>query len=161
MKVSPSAVAIAARVKTAMRDRGLTQEALAKLSGVSKSAIGYLVNYRDAGDRHAALDTVDAIARALDVPVATLLAPLQAKPARMLHSVGEQGAPYAAARPLGHGMDDADLLAFVIEQADSLPRFRQLSAAERAKVIAKAYVASASDERKPTAARVLRLLRSA
>src|SRR5690348_8145650 len=99
MKGSPSAVAIAANVKKVMQDRGLSQEALAKLSGVSKSAIGYLINYRDGGDRHAALDTVDALSRALGIPPAQLIAEapsVSGAKARTLHVVAEQGSPYKA-----------------------------------------------------------------
>lgn len=149
---------LADNVKRHMEALGWSQRGLAKRAGVSQRGVGYVLAYSDGQDRHASLDTVEAIAAALKVPSTTLLAPASA---RLLHGVGEQGAPYAEPPRAGHGMDDAELLAFVIEQAEGLPKFSQLSGAQRAQIIAKAYAAVAADARKPTAARVLRLLRSA
>lgn len=76
--------------------------------------------------------------------------------ARTLHVVAEHGAAYgpqAAAHEL-----DQDLLALVLEQAE---RLTGTSAAQRAVIAAKVYQAVVGGERKPTAAHVLKLLRSA
>lgn len=103
-----------------------------------------------------------AYGQAIMRTVADTVADSAGKPARTLHIVAEQGAPYPGLPPAaGRGMDDADLLAFVIEQAETLPKYSKLSAAQRGALIAKAYQGLAADVRKPTAARVLRLLRSA
>jgi len=70
-----AAVALAENVKRLMKDRGLSQEKLAEQSGVSASAIGYLVNYRDLSDRHAGVDTIESLAKAFDVEPWQLLIP--------------------------------------------------------------------------------------
>jgi transcriptional regulator with XRE-family HTH domain len=72
---SKTALALAENVKRLMRDRGLSQGKLAEQSGVSASAIGYLLNYRDLSDRHAAVDTIEALAKAFDVEAWQLLIP--------------------------------------------------------------------------------------
>lgn len=48
---------------------------LARHSGVSKSAIGYLLNYRDNSDRHPTTETVAGIAAAFELPVWQLMIP--------------------------------------------------------------------------------------
>lgn len=48
---------------------------LAQRSGVSKSNLGYLVNYRDGSDRHPTTKTIEGIAAALGVPLWQLMMP--------------------------------------------------------------------------------------
>jgi hypothetical protein len=78
--------------------------------------------------------------------------------ARTLHVVAEQSSPptYKMQAP-AHELD-RDLLALVLEQAE---RLTSLTAAQRAAIVVKVYEAAATDDRKPSAAKVLRLLRSA
>ena len=53
----------------------LSQHALGKRAGISQTSVGYVVNYRDENDRHAGVDTIEAIAVALGVEPAQLLDP--------------------------------------------------------------------------------------
>lgn len=48
---------------------------LARHSGVSKSALSYLLNYRDSSDRHPTTETVEGIATAFGLPVWQLMMP--------------------------------------------------------------------------------------
>ena len=76
--------------------------------------------------------------------------------ARTLHVVGQQGSPHKAQAPV-HELDQ-DLLALVLAQAE---RLSGLSAAQRAAIVVKAYTVFAPEDRPPTPARILRVLRSA
>lgn len=69
--------ALAQNVRRLMEaeDPRLSQSALAKRAGVSQRAIGYLVNYQDAHDRHPGTDTAEAVARAFGLPLWQLLIP--------------------------------------------------------------------------------------
>jgi len=61
-------VAFGRRVRAAREDRGLSQEALAERAGVHRTYVSSL----ERGQRNVGLDNVYALARALDVPPATL-----------------------------------------------------------------------------------------
>jgi transcriptional regulator with XRE-family HTH domain len=60
---------LSVRVKRIREDRGLTQEKLAKRSGISH---GYLARL-EVGMHDPSLSTLAKLAKALDVPVTTLL----------------------------------------------------------------------------------------
>lgn len=68
-------LALADNVHRLMADAGLSQEGLAKRAGISQRAVGYLVNYRDAQDRHPTTQTIAAIAQAFDLEVWQLMMP--------------------------------------------------------------------------------------
>lgn len=161
MNVSPSALAFAANLRHYMKDRSLSQEALAKQSGVSKSAIGYAINYKDAQSRHAALDTVDALARSLGVAPRDMITEGHANAAaRPVHAVPER-APESArgAAPAGTPTGvDVGLLQMILEVVEALPKG---SASQRAQLAAGAYALLAGSKKPPTRAAVLRLVRTA
>lgn len=50
-----------------MEHRGWKQHELAKRAGVSQSGVGYLLRYKDRGDRHPTTSTIDSIAHAFGV----------------------------------------------------------------------------------------------
>jgi len=155
---SELAAALAENTKALMEHRGWSQRELAKRSKVSQSGIGYVLRYEDASDRHAGLDTVERLAAAFGMsPLAFLQH--SASPARNLH-VREQRHAYEVQRSSGRGSHDidVDLLQFIIEQVETLPG---LDAGKRSALSAKAYAAFAGDEKKPTRAAVLKLVRSA
>lgn len=158
MNASQSALAFAANVRERMRELELSQEALAKLSGVSKSAIGYVINYRDAQSRHATLDTVDALGRALDRTPRDLITPRIA--ARSVHEeTGRASEPARGVSPAGTPTGvDVGLLSMILEQVQALPK---LSASQRAQLASEAYVTLAGSKKPPTRATVLRLVRAA
>lgn len=66
---------LAENVRRLMAHRGMTLMGLAKLSKVSKSNLGYLVNYRDANDRHPTTKTIEGIAKAIGIPAWQLMVP--------------------------------------------------------------------------------------
>lgn len=68
-------LALADNVRRVMDHKGWTLLDLAKRTGVSKSALGYLVNYRDSSDRHPTTKTIEGIARAMGLPVWQLMMP--------------------------------------------------------------------------------------
>jgi len=73
---SSATLTLAENVKALMQRAGnISQVELARRSGVSKSALGYLLNYRDAQDRHATTQTVEAVAKAFGLEPWQLLAP--------------------------------------------------------------------------------------
>jgi transcriptional regulator with XRE-family HTH domain len=74
MESNPT-LALADNVRRLMADTGLSQEGLAKRAGISQRAVGYLVNYRDAQDRHPTTQTIAAIALAFDLEVWQLMMP--------------------------------------------------------------------------------------
>lgn len=111
---------LAARVRDLMERRGWSQDETARRAQVSRRSVGYLVNYRDRGDRHPTLETVEAIASAFGMPVWRLLMP------------DEAGAPHVAEPE----PPDTELLATVLaESADVfrslnvMPNFKELAAA--------------------------------
>lgn len=159
MNASKSALALAANVRQRMLERTLSQEALAKLSGVSKSAIGYAINYKDAQSRHATLDTVDALAKALSIAPKDLISD-GAAAARPMHAISERAPEYArGAAPAGTPTGvDAGLLTLILEQVEALPK---LSASQRAQLAAEAYADLAGSKKPPTRAAVIRIVRTA
>lgn len=150
---SKLALNLAENTKRLMDERGWSQRDVGKKANISQSGVGYVLRYKDAGDRHATIDTVEALAVAFGVQPSELLSSAKA---RTLHVVAEQGSPYKTQAP-AHELDQ-DLLALVLEQAERLPG---LSVAQRAALVTKAYAAFATDDRPPTATRILRVLRSA
>lgn len=68
-------LALANNVRRLMDDKEWSQRALAKRAGVSQRAVGYILNYRDVNDRHATLETIEAIASAFGVAAWQLLVP--------------------------------------------------------------------------------------
>lgn len=67
--------ALADNVLRLKERRGWSLAALARRAGVSKSALGYLVNWSDPNDRHATMETVEAIARAFEIEAWQLMVP--------------------------------------------------------------------------------------
>lgn len=74
MESNPT-LALAENVRRLMTDAELSQEGLAKRAGISQRAVGYLVNYKDAQDRHPTTQTIAAIALAFDLQVWQLMMP--------------------------------------------------------------------------------------
>lgn len=74
MESNPT-LALADNVRRLMADAGLSQEGLAKRAGISQRAVGYLVNYKDAQDRHPTTQTIAAIALAFDLEAWQLMMP--------------------------------------------------------------------------------------
>lgn len=70
MTADDPAVLIGGRVRAARRDRGLGLGALAEQAGIGKGSLSEIEN----GVRNPTLSTLYALARALDVPLSTLLA---------------------------------------------------------------------------------------
>lgn len=161
MSKSTSAEVLAANVSAFMRARGLSQESLSKLSGVSKSAIGYVVNYKDASSRHATVETVEALARAFSCkPFQLLISDFADRPAQSLHRVEPRGTTTRNGRGEGEATSeiDVEVLQLVLEQVS---RVRGLTAAVRAKKVAEVYALVSADSSTPTEAAVAKLLRSA
>lgn len=61
--------AFAVVLKKHRMDRGLSQEALAKLAGLHQTGIGFL----ERGERSPSIDTLEAISEALGVSVSSLM----------------------------------------------------------------------------------------
>ena len=70
---SELAANLAENTKAQMESRGWSQRELAKRSGMSQSGIGNVLNYQDAGDRHACLDTVEQLASAFGMSSLAIL----------------------------------------------------------------------------------------
>jgi transcriptional regulator with XRE-family HTH domain len=85
-------------VRSLMESEGLSQQRLAKRSGVSQAAIGYLLRYKDEQDRHPTTQTVEALARAFGLQAWQLMMPssISTGPSRQ---VAEAGAHYAQKDP--------------------------------------------------------------
>lgn len=73
---------LAENVAREMKERGWTQLALARKSGVSQSRIHYLLGYSDKQDRHPSTDTVARIAAAFGQEAWELMRPPGDAPAR-------------------------------------------------------------------------------
>lgn len=69
--------ALADNVRRLMADKNPAWKIidLARHSGVSKSAVSYLLNYRDSSDRHPTTETIAGIAAAFGLPVWQLMIP--------------------------------------------------------------------------------------
>lgn len=68
-------LALADNVRRIMVHKEWTLVDLARLTGVSKSALGYLVTYRDGNDRHPTTKTIEGIAAAVGIPLWQLMMP--------------------------------------------------------------------------------------
>lgn len=68
-------LALADNVRRIMNHKEWTLVDLARLTGVSKSALGYLVTYRDSSDRHPTTKTIEGIAAAVGIPLWQLMVP--------------------------------------------------------------------------------------
>jgi transcriptional regulator with XRE-family HTH domain len=154
---SDMALALAANTKKLMIEREWSQRELAKRAGLSQTAIGFVTRYQDANDRHAGLDTIEALARAFHVHAAELLGENPSRPARNVQRVAERAEPYEVQRSRTSAIDTG-LLQLILEQTEKLPN---LNAAQRAKLAAKVYAASVDGDQKVTRATVLKLVRSA
>jgi transcriptional regulator with XRE-family HTH domain len=62
-------------VRRLMKDEGWSQTELAKRAGISQRAVSYLLNYRDAQDRHPTTETIEGIAGAFGLQVWQLMIP--------------------------------------------------------------------------------------
>lgn len=160
---SHAALALAENTNRLMRERGWTQRELAKRSGISQSGIGFVLRYHDRHDRHAALDTVEALAKAFRVTALDLLArpsaTVLAHPARNVHNAHQRAASIEAPNSEhAQGELDVPLLQLIITQVDTLPG---LDAEGRAAVVAKAYAAFCDGAKRPTKSAVLKLVRVA
>ena len=159
---SELASTLAENVKRLMDRDGLSQRELAKRARISQSGVGFVLRYEDVGDRHASLDTVEALAKAFGVSALNLLRPgFGAAAAQNVHSITERIASGEGARrpeePRSTGEVDVELMQFIFEQAATL---RGWSAAERGAAAAYVYNQVVKEEKRPTKATVLRLLRT-
>lgn len=106
---------------TLYRDRaGLTMEGLASKSGVAKNAINAIEN----GRGNPTVKTLDALSRALNVPVATLLGQPQSTPSRA-HETLQEAARLLTAMALATAPRRALILALIFRDEsflDALPR---------------------------------------
>jgi transcriptional regulator with XRE-family HTH domain len=68
-------LALADNVRRIMEYKAWTLVDLARVTGVSKSALGYLVTYRDGNDRHPTTKTIEGIAASVGIPVWQLMMP--------------------------------------------------------------------------------------
>lgn len=58
-------ITLARRLRALIESRQLSQSTLARMSGVAQKTISNVLNYSGASDRHATIETVEALARAL------------------------------------------------------------------------------------------------
>lgn len=72
---STATLALADNVRQLMARNEWSQRELAKRAGVSQRAVGYLINYKDAQDRHPTTQTVEAVARAFGLQAWELMKP--------------------------------------------------------------------------------------
>lgn len=61
---------LAANLRTARKQRGLSQEGLAERAGLHRTYVGGI----ERGERNVSIDNIEKIARALDLDIAELLA---------------------------------------------------------------------------------------
>lgn len=87
----------------ALSDRGLTQAELALRLGAKPSTVSHLVSRIERGEANITLGTLEALARALEVPVAQLLTVPQA--ATMPASLTSRRRPRAGTRAPVAGSD--------------------------------------------------------
>jgi transcriptional regulator with XRE-family HTH domain len=85
---SESALALAENTRRLMEERNWSQRDLAARAGVSQRGIGFLLAYRNDNDRHAGLDTVDAVARAFGISAGELLLPGGKSPTESKKTIG-------------------------------------------------------------------------
>jgi len=70
---SKAALALAANVSALRTKNKWSQTKLAAKAGVAQSLISFIEGYKNGDDRHAAIDTIDGIAKAFGVPSHMLL----------------------------------------------------------------------------------------
>lgn len=58
-------ITLARELRALIEARQLSQSTLARMSGVAQKTISNVLNYTDSTDRHATIETVEALARAL------------------------------------------------------------------------------------------------
>lgn len=75
-----SAIILSRNVRRLMTARGWGLMEAQRHSGVSKTAIGNLLNYKDRSDKHPTTKTVDSLASAFGVPAWQLLCPPDQQP---------------------------------------------------------------------------------
>lgn len=154
-------MALAENTKVLMAKHGLTQRALAKAAGISQASVGYLLRYRDEHDRHAAVDTVESIARVLRVPGHMLLvsgyAAGEARNVQWLDARKAKSPHERRAEPTVNALDPA-LLEYIAELAIS---YKRGTAKQRASLVRSFYELVMSSEDRPTRASISRLIRSA
>lgn len=97
-------LALADNVRRLKQHRGWGLVELARRAGVSKSALGYLINYKDRNDRHPTMETVEGVARAFDLELWQLMVP--DLPLDMLesHTFARMIENYRDAPPSGRAM---------------------------------------------------------
>lgn len=143
---SQVALALADNVRRLKEARGLSQKEIEKLSGargqpkVSASAIGYVLNYRDTNDRHAALDTVEGLARVFGVEPHELLIPGFAKTQNVVPLPIKRTAKGAAPSPSSVSQAvRLDALTMALELTDEVLTGKALPAAKRAELVSLVY----------------------
>jgi transcriptional regulator with XRE-family HTH domain len=62
-------ISLGRRIRQIRRTQGISQEELAHRSGLDRSYVGCI----ERGERNVSIDNITSLARALDVPIATLL----------------------------------------------------------------------------------------
>lgn len=140
---SKTARALAENTAKFMQAREWSQRELAKEAGISQRTVGYVLNYRDVGDRHAKLDTIDGLARAFGVPPHMLLVPGYADGLRVLPSKVKL---------------DMELLSLISAGMQMVKRGSRVDRAELAVAMYEAAESLDSDARKQV---VLRLVHTA
>ncbi len=153
-----AAMALANNVKRLMDERSWSQRELAKRADVSQRSVGYVINYRDDGDRHATVETVERLAGAFGLRTDQLLIDglSTSAPQNFLSLVKRTKVqPHNADRP---DSVDVDLLRVVLEGAWKL---RHRTSKQKAELVAKVYAIMLSGHEARTPDNVIRLLRSA
>lgn len=159
---SELAAALAENTKKLMLERGWSQRELAKRAHLSQMGVNYVLNYRDASDRHATIDKVEALALAFGVAPHRLLGGSELSlSARNVHQMAPRQAkkhPHERdeeTHPSSPSPADIELIATLVLQ------HKRGTAEQRAALIRKLVEAYSDGSEKPSHASVLRLVRSA
>jgi len=153
MQKSKAALALADNVRRLMDDRGWKTKDLAKATGIAKSAINYLLGYKDASSRHATLETVEIIANEFKVAPHLLLVPGFAAGTVANVEKFPGGKKSATAATI-----DAELAQWIFEGLK--PVARGFTARDRAALAQKIYESIVEGHEARTKAVVLRIVRS-
>lgn len=153
-----AAVILAENTKRFMEARKWTQRELAKRAGISQRGVSYVLNYRDDGDRHATLETVECLAGAFGLRTDQLLIEgvSTTVPQNLLSLVKRTKVqPHNESR-----LDtvDTDLLRAILDGAMKL---RRRTSKQKAELVSKVYAAMVSGHEARTSDNIVRLLRSA
>lgn len=159
-----TAVAFGENVRAMRKAKGWSQAKLAEVSGISQSAISYAESYKDAHDRHAGLDVVEALARAFGVsPVQMLFNVNSQTAARNLLQFPQRNAQKEPSRPGVNASkretDTVALLRLILQQVRTIDD--DLTARQRDALVVKVFKTFVGDEEMPTSAKVRQLVRSA